>query len=158
FVVSPRLWGSKMGIRTGVAAAFALGGFLVSSASIALAQTAPPPVEAYGRLPAINAVSISPDGTRLIAGVAEGDASAFQIINLTTGQTEHNYGVQDELALRSVGWADNGHAVINVSRAVRHAGTRRFEAGSLISFTLANRRQRDLTVSSGLRPVAGEPG
>jgi len=147
-----------MGIRTGVAAALALGGFLFSSAPVALAQTAPPPVEAYGRLPAINAVSISPDGSRLIAGVAEGDASAFQIINLSSGQTEHNYGIPEELALRGVGWADDGHAIVSVSRAIRHAGTRRYEVGSTVAFALSNRRQRDLTVGGGLRPVAGEPG
>lgn len=145
-----------MGIRTGIAAALALGGVLFASGSVA--QTQPPPVEAYGRLPAISAVSISPDGQRLIAAVAEGDASAWQIINLSTGQTEHNYGVPAELALRGVGWADDGHAIVNVSRAVRHAGTRRFEAGSAVSFTLSNRRQRDLQVASGLRPVPGEPG
>jgi dipeptidyl aminopeptidase/acylaminoacyl peptidase len=146
-----------MGVRSGVAAAFALGGALLASTSLAQAQT-PPPVEAYGRLPAISAVSISPDGQRLIASVAEGEASAWQIINLSNGQTEHNYSVPAELALRSVGWADNGHALVNVSRAVRHAGTRRFEAGSMVSFTLANRRQRDLQVSGGLRPVPDDPG
>jgi len=75
YLSSPRLWGSKMDIRTGVAAALALGGILIASASVAQAQT-PPPVEAYGRLPAVSGVAISPDGQRLIAGVAEGDASA----------------------------------------------------------------------------------
>ena len=146
-----------MGVRTGVAAAFALGGILLASGSVAQAQTAPP-VEAYGRLPAVSGVSISPDGQRLIASVAEGDASAFQVINLSSGQTEHNYGVPDELALRGVGWADNGHALVNLSRAVRHAGTRRYEAGSAVSFTLSNHRQRDLQVTNGLRPVPGEDG
>lgn len=144
-----------MGVRRYVAAAVALGGVLAGG--IAQAQT-PPPVEAYGRLPAISSVSISPDGQRLIAGVNEGDASAFQIINLSSGQTEHNYGVPEQLALRGVGWADDGHAIVNVSRAVRHAGTRRFEAGAAVSFTLAGARQRDLERAGGLRPVAGEPG
>jgi dipeptidyl aminopeptidase/acylaminoacyl peptidase len=146
-----------MGVRTGIAAAVALGGVLLAMGTVAQAQTLPP-VEAYGRLPAVNGVSISPDGQRLIAGVAEGDASAFQIINLSSGQTEHNYGVPTDLALRSVGWSDEGHAIVNVSRAVRHAGTRRYEVGSLIAFTLSNRRQRDLEVGNGLRPVRGEPG
>ncbi|HYD72840.1 MAG TPA: S9 family peptidase [Candidatus Binatia bacterium] len=146
-----------MSIRTSVAAALALGGILFASTAVAQAQT-PPPVEAYGRLPAVSGVSISPDGQRLIAGVAEGDASAFQVINLSTGRTEHNYGVPADLALRGVGWSDDGHAIVNVSRAVRHAGTRRYEVGSLIAFTLSNQRQRDLEVGNGLRPVRGEPG
>ncbi len=145
-----------MGIWSKAAAALALGGALFS-ASLAQAQS-PPPVEAYGRLPGVSSVAISPDGQRLIAGVNEGDASAFQIINLRTGQTEHNYGVPEDLSLRGVSWADDGHAILSLSRAVSHAGTRRYEVGTTVAFTLSNQRQRDLTNNGGLRPVPNEPG
>jgi dipeptidyl aminopeptidase/acylaminoacyl peptidase len=146
-----------MGVRTGIAAAVALGGVLLASGAVAQAQTAPP-VEAYGRLPAVSGVSISPNGERLLVGVSEGDASAFQVINLATGQTEHNYGIPAELRFEGVGWADDGHALLMVGRAVIHGGSQRRQASTVIGFTLSNRRQRDLEVRAGLRPVPGESG
>jgi dipeptidyl aminopeptidase/acylaminoacyl peptidase len=147
-----------MDIRSTVAAAFGLGGVFFLSMSSAEAQ-APPPVEAYGRLPAVGGVSISPNGERLAVIVSQGDATAFQVINLDTGQTEHNYGVPAELSLRGVTWPDDHHAIMSVSRAtLLGVGSRRGEIGRLVSFTLSNQRQRDLPISSGLRPVPNEPG
>jgi dipeptidyl aminopeptidase/acylaminoacyl peptidase len=139
-----------------LAAALA-GATLLVLAPAAQAQS-PPPVEAYGRLPAVGGVSISPDGQRLAVAVSQGDATAFQVINLGTSQTEANYGVPAALSLRGVNWADSGHALLIVSRAVQVGYGRRGEAGQAIAFTLANRRQRDLEVSGGLVPAPGETG
>lgn len=145
-----------MGIRS-VAAAFALGGvFLAASASLSHAQ-APPPVEAYGQLPAVGGVAISPSGERLAVIVSQGNATAFQVINLNTGQTEHNYGTPGAITLRGVGWPDDGHAVMAVSGALRYRASRRAEIGRAVSFTLSNQRQRDLEIGAS-RPIPNEPG
>lgn len=76
---------------------------------------APPPAEAYGRLPAIGAVALSPDGKRLAVSVGseyriaepDRDLTAFRIINIDTGAIEHTLSPPAGNTLRWVGWADD---------------------------------------------------
>ena len=50
----------------------------VSTCGIALAQDQPLPVEAFGRLPLIQAVEVSPDGSRLAIALHQGGAAGLQ--------------------------------------------------------------------------------
>lgn len=129
----------------------------------ALAQTGALPVESYGRLPAVIDTAISPDGQRVAVAVSGDGVTGFQIINLQSGRTEHNYQTPSEISLRGVGWGDSEHALMVVSGArnvfVRSAGQRAFEIPSVIVFDLASGRQRDLEVASSLvAPIEGQPG
>ncbi len=86
-------------------------------------QAAPPPAEAYGRLPAIGSAALSPDGKRLALSIgyeyqpAEPDKelTAFQIINIDTGAVEHTLAPPERNTLRGVGWADEGRAFYHIS-------------------------------------------
>ena len=92
----------------------------------ARASAQPPPVEAYGRLPAIHDVRMSPDGKRVAVAVSAhdrgGDVSldvdVFRVINLESGTIEHTVAPPDGAKLRSVGWADDGRPYYTASAAM----------------------------------------
>lgn len=93
--------------------------FVAASAS---AQTALPPVEAYGRLPAISGAAISPDGTRLALAISSNDLTAIRIFNLQTNAAEHTFTSPEGFTLRAVSWADDERAIFIVTQTVRVAG------------------------------------
>jgi dipeptidyl aminopeptidase/acylaminoacyl peptidase len=86
----------------------------IAAVGIALAG-APPPPEAYGRLPAIVTAAISPDGKRLALSVgyefhaAEPDRelTAFRVLNIDSGAFEQTLAPPPGNTLRGAGWADD---------------------------------------------------
>jgi dipeptidyl aminopeptidase/acylaminoacyl peptidase len=86
----------------------------------------PPPVEAYGRLPAIGSVAISPDGKRAAIVVsarqptndASLDIGVFRVINLDDGTIEHTVAPPANTTLRSAGWADDSRPYYSVSASL----------------------------------------
>jgi dipeptidyl aminopeptidase/acylaminoacyl peptidase len=87
-----------------------------SAAMAALLFVAPAqgaPLEAYGRLPAINSVDISPDGSALALIVTVNDESQVVVKSLTGPVlASAKIGFRK---VRSVQWADGDHVVIEVS-------------------------------------------
>jgi dipeptidyl aminopeptidase/acylaminoacyl peptidase len=89
------------------------------------ALSAPPPAEAYGRLPAISSASLSPDGKRLAIEVGfeyraaepDSDLTAFRVLNIDTGKFEHTLAPPKNHALRGVGWADDQRTYFFISTA-----------------------------------------
>ena len=92
---------------------------LVSAAilcvSIGVANAAtPPPAEAYGRLPAIGGVALSPDGKRVVVSVGyeyrasepDRELTSLSIIDLDSGKVEKTLAPPPKNTLRGVGWAD----------------------------------------------------
>jgi dipeptidyl aminopeptidase/acylaminoacyl peptidase len=102
-----RVWGFVAGIAASVLCASAY------------AQDGPPPVEAYGHLPAVQSAAISPDGTRLIVSIANAQTTALRLFNLSSGRAETTLAPPIENKFRGVGWANNGQAVYYISRALR---------------------------------------
>lgn len=86
------------------------------------------PVEAYGRLPAIEDVAISPDGARLGLIVSDGTARKIAVRELATGVTQVLDG--QGAKLRDVRWADNDHLLIQASGASSETNLY-FEPGDL---------------------------
>ena len=82
----------------------------------ALAQQAPPPIEAFGRLPAAASAAISPDGTQVVFAAALEGPLDIAVIDLATRQMSYRRGLGAETQLRSVGWADDGRVSFVVSR------------------------------------------
>jgi dipeptidyl aminopeptidase/acylaminoacyl peptidase len=79
------------------------------------AQTAPPPIEAYGNLPSISDAAISPDGRHLaLANFANG-RSVFRVINIDSGATVRGIGTEPT-KLRGVAWADDERALFFASQ------------------------------------------
>lgn len=135
----------------------------LSAACLALSAQAwaQPAAEAYGRLPAVIDVAISPNGERLAVASTDGAAAGFQIVNLNTGQTEHNYQIPSSFFLGGVGWPDDERILLSVSGEARPqvagGGGRVYRMGTQIIFSLDDRRQRELLVG-GLSRAPNEPG
>lgn len=101
-----------------------LGFWLVAALMLAcgpaFAQTRPP-VEAYGNLPAVSDVAISPNGERLAIAAFDGQRSVLRIVNVQTGAAERVSAVPDDTKLRGVGWADDERVLFYVSATINFA-------------------------------------
>jgi len=90
---------------------------LMAAASMAALLLAAPaqaaPLEAYGRLPAINMVDVAPDGSALALIVTVNDESMI-VIKSVTGPVLASAKIGFR-KVRSVQWADGDHVVIEVS-------------------------------------------
>ena len=74
------------------------------------------PLEVYGRLPHIEDIALSPDGTRVAFVRTEGDARVLAVVALESGALLGTLHAGDE-KLRGVDWADDGHVIIRTSVA-----------------------------------------
>ncbi len=93
----------------------------VSAALCALALAAPalaaPPIEAYGKLPAIEHVSLSPSGQRYAMIAVVGDTR--KMVALTSdGSKPVVAGEIGAAKVRSVEWAGEDHLLVTVSKTV----------------------------------------
>jgi dipeptidyl aminopeptidase/acylaminoacyl peptidase len=79
------------------------------------------PLEAYGRLPTLEKVTISPDGNTL-AYVSSADAKRFVVIHSL--QTNAALGAIDirDLKLRDLSWADDKHLLLTTSTTATGVG------------------------------------
>ena len=71
-------------------------------------------LEVYGRLPRLEHIALSPDGTRVAFVRTDGDERVLAIMALATGQLVARLGVGDE-KLRGIEWADDTHVMIATS-------------------------------------------
>ena len=87
----------------------------IAFAGLTAAQAAPPPpAEAYGRLPAIGSVALSPDGKRVAvlvgyeyrAAEPDRELTSLSIIDIDSGKVEATLAPPPKNNLRGVGWAD----------------------------------------------------
>ena len=107
------------------AAGAALAITMVGSVAASAPATPPPPISAYGQLPGLDQVTISPDGTRLAFIGQVGDKRRLGVKGLN-GQDLANVELGD-VKIRSISWLDDNHVVI-----VRSTTTDRFsEFGEL---------------------------
>ena len=82
--------------------------------SFAAGAASPPPAEAYGRLPAISSVALSPDGKRVVLTIGyeyratqtDSELTSLSVINIDSGKVESTLAPPPKNTLRGVGWAD----------------------------------------------------
>ncbi len=121
---------------------------VVAGALSARAEAAP--LEAYGRLPAIEDVAMAPDGGHVAVTVTNGDQRKIAIRSLSDGATY----VMDtgDVKVRDVAWADGGTLLITttVTTDKRNIVTSQGEFGQLFAYDLESRtlkqQMRDETV------------
>jgi dipeptidyl aminopeptidase/acylaminoacyl peptidase len=95
---------------------------LAAAALTILAVLGPPrdaratPLEVYGRLPSIEDVALSPDGSRLAFVRTKGDARSIAVIALPSGRGITTINMGDH-KLRSIVWADSEHLMITTSES-----------------------------------------
>jgi dipeptidyl aminopeptidase/acylaminoacyl peptidase len=93
---------------------------LASASALALASpalAAPPPIEAYGSLPAIEKIAISPKGDRIAYITVSGADRKLHVVS-PDGQVLHEVDFSD-IKLRALEWADEDHVVVSVSITMR---------------------------------------
>lgn len=100
-------------------AAVAAAAAMVCSGIPARAQApaAAPPLEAYGKLPGLEQVVISPDGEKLAYVAVAGDARRLNVVTLK-GQALAAIALGDN-KVRDVMWGDNDHLLITTSTTNR---------------------------------------
>ena len=142
-----------------LALAVALG----SAAEAASLQGPPPPVEDYGRLPALEFVTLSPSGARYAFVVTAGDERRLAVSD-TNGKILAVKTVGD-LKVRGLSWAGDDHLLVDASATVdldwRYRVARQ-ELGAVIVLDLKHRRSFTVFGARGqrqlARAVAGEYG
>lgn len=84
------------------------------------AETAPPPLEAYGNLPLFSDAELSPDGTR-VAAIANLKSGPRVMVLGRDGQVLRQVGVEN-IKPRDVQFYDNDHVLAVLSRTARTYG------------------------------------
>ena len=85
--------------------------------NLATAANSPPPAEAYGRIPSIEDVVISPAGKLLAWGDNSGAAQFVIIFDLEKGAEKRKLTVPGDSRLRNLTWADDETLLMEVSFA-----------------------------------------
>jgi dienelactone hydrolase len=124
------------------------------------ALSAPPPLEAYGALPAVESMAISPKGDR-IAYISIAGADRKLHVVTPEGQVLHEVDFSD-IKLRRLQWADEDHVVVSVTVTMQwnHFSS---DAGEFLQVVALNVPQHHLYVvfnnQSDLIPIVwGEYG
>ncbi len=155
------------------------GGLAALALFSAAALAQPIPVEAYGRLPALSAASISPDGRKVALAVFEDGRSIIRVIDIGERQVVYRAEVGEDQQLRDVGWADDGRVTYLVSHTFRpgevlpagimfEGAPRRVDYWRYGVVDLATNRAQVLTTNderpwadqgaSLVAPIEGDPG
>lgn len=134
-----------------------IGFALIASFVTAVAQAAPPPqppLEAYGALPTVRAMTLSPDGSRLAFIVRRGDADLVALYATETSEITGRTRVE-RIHARDISFAGNQHLLLQVSRSEQLAGARRrFEYSGAFALDLDKQETRQLlSRTEGLYPA-----
>lgn len=118
-----------------------VGMFLLTSGS--KAQDALPSIEAYGQLPAISLVSLSPNGDYIAFVYRNGEKNELRIINLVD-PSEQTLAIDvDQIKVNGVSWADENHVILRAYETTRITGFRgKLDYSAAFS---VNRKTRKLT-------------
>lgn len=155
------------------------------------AQTAPaatpPPVEAYGRLPAVDSAALSPDGKRVALTVGyeystaapDRELTSLSIIDIDTGKVEHTLAPPLKNTLRDAAWADEKRPYYIISVTMRakdlmplgipamNAGPRvevlrtgvfSLESGKMELMLMDANTRGNSSLANLIAPIEGDPG
>jgi dienelactone hydrolase len=84
----------------------------------AMPARAAPPIAAFGQLPTIGDIALSPDGSRWAGIVGTAQSSEVQVRDVTTG-TILLASPAGQYKLRSLQWADNDRIVLTISQTAQ---------------------------------------
>jgi dipeptidyl aminopeptidase/acylaminoacyl peptidase len=92
-------------------------------------RAAPPPAEAFGRIPAMHSIDMNPSGTLLAWATGETDAPRVVIFDIDQRKVVREFGLGEKLKLRSLDWANDKTLLVTVSwsRTIYANTTQNFE-------------------------------
>jgi dienelactone hydrolase len=128
--------------------------------ALATAAGAVPPLSAYGQLPGISNIQVSPDGSKWAAILGNETRAEIQIRDLATAKLL-NASAVDKAKARSLQWAGPEHVLATVSTTAVALGVTasRREWFMLVDFDLQQKRWRRLLadVPNAMNVISGEP-
>ena len=99
-------------------------GTIISLAALLLlafeAIGAPPPVEAFGKIPQVDNVALSPDGKLVAWEDNRGDRQTVVVWSLEAGKLKTRFGTDPDTKVRSLRWADDTTLLIDVSKTLTY--------------------------------------
>lgn len=130
--------------------------------SIAVAQS-PPPLEAYGAMPAISLMTISPSGKRFAYRMTTSEQDAIVVVDLDANELISGMAV-GEISARELRFVDDDNLIIIAGRTAKAFGFRgQFDYSAAFRFKVATKsieqllkRAKDLyPAQSGLGEIIG---
>lgn len=147
--------------RIAIAVAAMTAGLLAGSAQ------AKPPLEAFGDMPEVRAVQISPDGSKVAYILRQGDTDTLVVHDFTT-KTGSGIAKVDQIRARDVQFVGNDYVVLIASKDTKTFGFRgRYEFSAALAFNLKTGKYTQLLrntegihpAQSGLGRIVGiDPG
>jgi len=139
---------------------FKWGGVLAAFAVLAVGSARAAPLEAYGKLPAVEDVAISPDGSRLAMILTDGEKRMIRVETLADHKVQRLVDGGDA-KLRGILWAGPEHLIILRSVTTAIIGTTGGRGEHLMGIdynvTTATARPLLRDVSGALNIMAGAP-
>jgi dipeptidyl aminopeptidase/acylaminoacyl peptidase len=119
------------------------------------ALASPPPIEAYGRLPAIDDVSLSPSGKYMLS-VGAVDGRRYMLVRAVTGEVLFSQPA-DKIKVRQVQWVGDGHALLTASTTGNPFGDSQFigEFAGILNIDVAAKTATPLFARNPKFPVTG---
>jgi dipeptidyl aminopeptidase/acylaminoacyl peptidase len=118
-----------------------LSKFLVVLVGLCLSSACPvraaaPPIEAYGNLPAIENISLSPSG-QFIASIGDSQDKRYIEVRTLTGQVRMVVPIQtSKIKIREINWVDDNHVLVLASATFSSFDLDRGETGFILSLDL----------------------
>jgi pimeloyl-ACP methyl ester carboxylesterase len=135
---------SRRSFATYLASAAIAAAIIVCAHSAGAGETIP--LEAFGRLPSLENVVISPDGTKLAFVKTHGDSRSLVVALLTSTESLGSVGIGDT-KLRQVEWVDDDNILATISRTsmppIGFYGVTR-EWYQLVNFNVSKRKLNPL--------------
>ena len=154
------------GIRQNLTRCAAVLGVLVLTAPAVLAVASvradPPPIEAYGKLPAIEQIALSPAGTRAAFVRTRDDTRFVAVFDFGQNKLATAVRVADQ-KLRDISWIDDNLLLIVASSTTRAwgvlGGSREWEVAQILDTRTSKLRPVDVRVENveTMNTVSGTP-
>jgi dipeptidyl aminopeptidase/acylaminoacyl peptidase len=115
------------------------------------------PAEAFGKIPQVSQVVLSPDGNMLAWYDESGDAPRVVMFDIAKTQYKHIVSIKHGLKFRSAHWADDETLLITASAFVdltTPSGRRAYEMWRTMAVDVAGGAERVLLMTDGYRELA----
>ena len=116
--------------------------------STALRAGEPVPAEAFGKIPQVSDVELSPDGNLLAWHDESGDASRVVMFDIGASKYKRIIVLDPNFKLRELEWADNDTLLMDASAYVNAHGIRGYEMGRITAVDVAGGNERLLLTAS----------
>jgi dipeptidyl aminopeptidase/acylaminoacyl peptidase len=121
-----------------------IGAALAFASAAGVSAGTPPPLAAYGKLPAIDSVSLSPSG-RLMVSVGDVEGKRYLLVRTLAGDVKLASPSPDALKIRNVEWVDEDHLLLSATgTALNFADLGRAEYGFSVNVNVADKTAKSL--------------